>query len=179
MVCSRCKMVVRQALENVGLHPVMINLGEIEIQETNIDAVKNELIKNLRSLGFEWLSDKNSRLVEKVKTTIVDIIQNKNGDLQSNLSDHLSKALLQDYHSISKLFTQVTGITIEQYFIQQKIEKVKELILYDELSLSEIAYQLHYSSVAHLSSQFKKITGLTPSHYRQLKENRRKQLEDI
>lgn len=179
MVCSRCKMVVRQALENVGLHPVMINLGEIEIQETNIDAVKNELIKNLRSLGFEWLSDKNSRLVEKVKTTIVDIIQNKNGDLQSNLSDHLSKALLQDYHSISKLFTQVTGIIIEQYFIQQKIEKVKELILYDELSLSEIAYQLHYSSVAHLSSQFKKITGLTPSHYRQLKENRRKQLEDI
>lgn len=179
MVCSRCKMVVKSELEKLGLHPVAVELGEVEIQETEIDSLKENLVEVLHSLGFELIDDKKSKTVEKAKTLIIDLVHYKNNDLTTNLSHYLSNELQHDYNSLSNLFTEVEGTTIEKYFISQKIEKVKELLIYDELSLSEIAYQLQYSSVAHLSNQFKKVTGFSPSYYKQLKDKKRKQIEDL
>jgi AraC-like DNA-binding protein/copper chaperone CopZ len=179
MVCSRCKMVVKSELEKLGLHPVAVELGEVEIQETTIDSLKEDLVEVLNSLGFELIDDKKSKIIEKTKTLIIELVHYKNNDLSTNLSNYLSANLQHDYNSLSNLFTEVEGTTIEKYFISQKIEKVKELLIYDELSLSEIAYQLQYSSVAHLSNQFKKVTGFSPSYYKQLKDNKRKQIEDL
>jgi AraC-like DNA-binding protein len=179
MVCSRCKMVVKSELENLALHPLAIELGEVEIQEENIDFVKDELIKNLNSLGFELMDDKKSRVIDRIKTLIIELVHDKNNELKTNLSDYLSEQLAQDYNTLSHLFSEVEGITIEKYFIAQKIEKVKELLMYDELTLNEIAYQLNYSSVAHLSNQFKKITGFPPTYFKQLKSRKRRQIEDL
>jgi AraC-like DNA-binding protein len=172
-------MVVKSELEKLGLHPVTVELGEVEIQETEIDSLKKDLDNVLHSLGFELIDDKKSKIIEKTKTLIIDLVHYKNIDLSTNLSHYLSTNLQHDYNSLSNLFTEVEGTTIEKYFISQKIEKVKELLIYDELSLSEIAYQLQYSSVAHLSNQFKKVTGFSPSYYKQLKDKKRKQIEDL
>lgn len=179
MVCSRCKMVVKSELEKLGLHPISVELGEIEITESNIDKLKNELAQIFNLLGFELIDDRRSRIIEKIKTLIVDLVHNKNNNIKINLSDYLTQHITQDYNTISNLFSEVEGITIEKYFIIQKIERVKELLVYDELTLSEISYLLNYSSIAHLSNQFKKTTGFTPSYFKKLKHKKRKQIDDL
>lgn len=179
MVCSRCKMVVKSELEKLGLHPLSVELGEVEIKEGNIDKVKNDLVYNLRLLGFDLIDDKKSKTIEKIKTLVIDLVHNKNNNINTNLSDYLAEHLLQDYSSLSNLFSEVENTTIEKYFIHQKIEKVKELLMYNELTLSEIAFQLNYSSVAHLSNQFKKVTGFSPNYFKKLKDKKRRQIEDL
>ena len=179
MVCSRCIMVVRSELEKLGLHPIHVGLGETEIEENDIAPVKDDLLKNLRAIGFDLIDDKRSRTIEKIKNLIIDLIQNKNNQINSNLSDYLALHLMQDYSTLSNLFSEVESTTIEKYYINQKIEKVKELIVYDEMTLNEIAFQLNYSSTAHLSNQFKKVTGFSPSHFKKLKDKKRKQIEDL
>lgn len=179
MVCSRCKMVVKSELEKLGLHPILVELGEVEVEEQEIEPLKTELIQRLQALGFDLIDNKKSRLIERIKNLIIDLVQNKNSQLDVNLSDYLSQQLLQDYSTLSNLFSEVEGTTIEKYFIHQKIEKVKELLMYDELTLKEISILLNYSSVAYLSSQFKKVTGFSPSYYKQLKDKKRQQIEDL
>lgn len=179
MVCNRCIMVVKSELQKLGLHPIAVVLGEVEIVENDISKVKALLLKNLHSLGFDLIDDKKSKIIEKIKTLIVDIVHHKNNKLATNLSQYLAQHILQDYTTISKLFAEVEGTTIEKYFILQKVEKIKELMLYNELSLSEIAFQLNYSSAAHLSNQFKRVTGFSPSHFKQIKANKRKQIDNV
>jgi AraC-like DNA-binding protein len=179
MVCSRCKMVVKSELEKLGLHPFGVELGEVEIHEKDIDLIKDDLVKNLNLLGFELMDSKKNITIERIKTLIIELVHDKNNELKTNLSDYLSEQLSQDYNTLSHLFSEVEGITIEKYFIAQKVEKVKELLMYDELTLSEITYQLNYSSVAHLSNQFKKITGFSPTYFKQLKDRKRLQIEDL
>ncbi len=179
MVCHRCIMVVRQELENLGYTVLHLTLGEAEI-DRNISNEEKSIIHNrLIKMGFELFDDKKSRWITQIKSLIIDLVQNKNSELTSNLSDYLSRHIHQDYNYLSKLFSEVEGTTIEKYFIAQKIEKVKELLVYDEMSLSEISYQLNYSSVAHLSNQFKKVTGLTPSHFKNIKAIKRKPLDKV
>ena len=179
MVCSRCKMVVKDELIKFGLHPKNIELGEVEVEEDITNENKNQLKAILQSFGFELIDDKKSRLIEKIKNTIVDLVHYSENQLNTTFSEHISKKLHHDYNYLSNLFSEVEGTTIEKYFIAQKIEKVKELLKYDELSLSEIADRLGYSSVAYLSNQFKKQTGLTPTFYKSLKQNKRKNIDDL
>ena len=179
MVCSRCKMVVKDQLEQLGLHTLAVNLGEVEI-EGNLS--KDQLLQldtTLKSVGFELIDNKKSQIIEKIKTAIVTLIHHSDPDLKTNLSEFITSQIHQDYNYLSNLFSEVEGTTIEKYFITQRIEKVKELIVYNELTLSEIAYQLGYSSVAYLSNQFKKITGFTPSYFKSLKEYKRKNIEEL
>ncbi|RYZ28623.1 MAG: AraC family transcriptional regulator [Chitinophagaceae bacterium] len=179
MVCGRCKMVVKAELERLGFHPVAVALGEVDIEEDTDPQQKEALSGALQSFGFELIDDRKSRVIERIKNLIVDLVHHKDNNLRTNLSQYLAEDLGQEYSALSNLFSEVEGTTIEQYFIAQKIEKVKELLMYDELSLSEIAYQLNYSSVAHLSNQFKKLTGLAPTHFKQLKDRKRQQIEDL
>lgn len=179
MVCSRCKMVVKSELEKLKLQLLTVDLGEVETVAPISETQKNEIAEHLKGFGFELIDDKKSRLIDKIKTLIIDLVHHQNSPLNTNLSSYLSDQLLQDYSSLSNLFSEVEDTTIEKYFINQKIEKVKELLLYDELTISEIAFQMNYSSVAYLSNQFKKITGFSPSHYKQLKDKKRRQIEDI
>lgn len=179
MVCSRCKMVVKSELEKMGFHPVSIELGEAELSE-DLNAEELSHVDNaLQHYGFALIDDKKSRLIEKVKNLVVKLVHELDSELKVNFSDYISKQIHYEYNYISNLFSEVEGITIEKYFIAQKIEKVKELLMYDELSLSEIAYRLHYSSVAHLSSQFKKVTGFAPSHIKKIKDNKRTPLDKL
>ncbi|MFV5684123.1 helix-turn-helix domain-containing protein [Flavobacterium sp. GB2R13] len=179
MVCDRCKMVVKAELEKIEIFPVSVELGEVELLENFKDNQKQDLEKKLQSLGFELLEDKTTITIEKVKCLIVNLVHHQNNELKTNLSSYLSEQLGQDYNTLSNLFSEVQGTTIEHYFIAQKIEKVKELLMYKELTLSEIAIKLNYSDVAHLSNQFKKITGVTPTHFKQLKENNRLQIDGL
>ncbi|MDI1307281.1 MAG: AraC family transcriptional regulator [bacterium] len=179
MVCDRCKMVVKAELEKIGIFPVSVELGEVELLENFKDNQKQDLDEKLQSLGFELLEDKMTITIEKVKCLIVNLVHHQNNELKTNLSSYLSEQLGQDYNTLSNLFSEVQGTTIEHYFITQKIEKVKELLMYKELTLSEIAIKLNYSDVAHLSNQFKKITGVTPTHFKQLKENNRLQIDGL
>ena len=179
MVCTRCKMVVKATFEKMGLHPQQVDLGEILILEEDIHHVKEELKMELQSLGFDLLDDKRTRTIEKIKNLITDLVQNRNNALAVTLSEYLTQQLHQDYSTLSSLFSGVEGITIEKYYIHQKIEKVKELLVYDELTLNEIAFRLNYSSAAYLSNQFKKITGLTPGHFKSLRPIQRRPLEDL
>lgn len=179
MVCNRCKMVVKSELEKLNLTPISVNLGEIELEEIEISSVKNDLLTNLHLLGFDLITNTKAKTIEKIKTLIIDLVQNKNNEINTNLSDYLSKKLNIEYHTLSNLFSEVEAVTIEKYFINQRIEKVKELLTYNELTLKEISFQLNYSSAAHLSNQFKKVTGLSPSHFKLLKDKKRKQIEDI
>ena len=180
MVCDRCIMVVRKHLDDLGLGYKNIHLGEVELAgEPHTDQVK-ALSDKLAADGFELLDDKKSKTVERIKTTIISLIhRNDSEDSNLKLSALLEKKLGLDYHYLTTLFSSVEGITIEKYAILQRIEKVKELLMYDEKTLSEIAWELGYSSVQHLSQQFKKVTGLTPSHFRQLGENKRKPLDQV
>ena len=172
-------MVVKTELEKLGLQAVSVELGEVELLNELTESNKNELSRALEELGFELIDDKKSRIIERIKNLIVALVHQNNSELAVNLSDHLGTQLNLDYHYLSNLFSQVEGTTIEKYFIAQKIERVKELLVYDELSLSEIAYQLNYSSVAYLSSQFKKVTGLTPSYFKNLTDRKRKPLDKV
>lgn len=173
MVCRRCKMVVKSEIEKLGLHPIAVELGEVELQENTIEPVKQQLLIALQAVGFDLMDDRKSKIIEKIKTKIIDLVQNKNNQIKMNLSDYLAEQLRQDYTAISTLFSEVEGTTIEKYFIHQKIERVKELLMYDEMTLKEIAYFLNYSSVPHLSNQFKKVTGFSPSYFKQLKVKKR------
>jgi AraC-like DNA-binding protein len=179
MVCSRCKMVVKSELEKVGLHPASVELGEVEVNDEPDKNTIQQLNDNLKLLGFEIIDDRKSRIIEQIKNAVVSLIHHSEESPTLNLSEYLSQQLNYDYGHLSNLFSEVEGSTIEKYFIAQKIEKVKELMMYDELTLSQIANQLGYSSVAYLSSQFKKQTGLTPTFYRALKENKRRNIEDL
>ncbi len=179
MVCNRCIMVVQNEFDKLGLKINNITLGEVTLDRELDDNRKNAIQSALESLGFELIDDKKSRLIEKIKTTIIDLVHIQDNESKENLSDLLSKEVNQDYNYLSNLFSDIEGTTIEKYFIAQKIEKVKELLVYDELSLSEIAFRLNYSSVAYLSNQFKKVTGLTPSHFKQIKEDKRKPLDEV
>ena len=179
MVCSRCIMVVKNELAKFGLQPESVVLGEAVVAEELNPQQKNHLNQVLLSFGFVMIDDKKGRTIEKIKNAIVALVHYSEEQLKINFSKHISNELHQDYNYLSNLFSEVEGTTIEQYFISQKIEKVKELLVYDELSLSEIAVQMSYSSVSHLSRQFKKVTGFTPTYYKQLKERKRTPIEEL
>ena len=179
MVCSRCKMVVNDELIRFGVHPTSVQLGEVEIKEDLDGHQKARLNKALLSFGFEIIDAKKSRIIEKIKNAIVELVHYSENQLKTKLSEHLSTTLHHDYSYLSNLFSEIEGTTIEKYLIAQKIEKVKELLKYDEQSLSEIAERMGYSSVAYLSNQFKKQTGLTPGYYKSQKKNNRTNLEDV
>jgi AraC-like DNA-binding protein len=177
MVCNRCIYMVDHLLKEAGVAPLSVGLGEVQLAEAPNADVLAVVEKKLREFGFELLNDQKSRIIEKIKTTVIAYVGQ---DAQPEVfSELLSAALHRDYSSLSKLFSEVEGITIEKYLIQQKIEKVKEWLSYDEWNLSEIAYRLGYSSVAHLSSQFKKTTGFTPSVFRKMKDHHRRPLDEV
>jgi len=179
MVCIRCKMVVKDALDRLGLHYTVVKLGEAEILETLTPGLHQEVKAILQKSGLELMDNKKSVLVQKIKNVIIDLVHYSDGPLRVKLSEYMSRQLDYDYTYLANLFSGVQGITIEKCFIAHKIERVKELIVYNELNLTEIAAILHYSSVAHLSTQFKKATGLTPSHFKKFKGKRRRMLEDV
>lgn len=179
MVCSRCIMIVKSELEKLGLHINTVDLGIVEIVEEDIQNQKEELENRFRLLGFELLDHKSTKTVERIKNLITDLVQKRNAILKINLSHYLTEELLQDYNTMSNLFSEVEGVTIEHYFISQKIEKVKEFLMYGEFSLSEIAEKMQYSDVAHLSNQFKKVTGYTPTVFKNTKTKNRIAIEDL
>ena len=172
-------MVVKDELIKFGLQPTSVALGEVIVSEELNATQKKQLNQVLLSFGFVLINDKRSRIIEKIKNTIVALVHYSDEQLKVNFSAHISNQLHHDYNYLSNLFSEVEGTTIEQYFISQKIEKVKELLVYDELSLSEIALQMNYSSVSYLSKQFKKVTGFTTTHYKQLKERKRTPIEEL
>ncbi|PAU94793.1 AraC family transcriptional regulator [Aliifodinibius salipaludis] len=179
MVSLRCKMLVKDELKKLGIDCVSVDLGMVEIQDDITDEQLETFAKNLKKSGLELLDDKKNILVEKIKSVIVEMIHYEDEVPKVNDSDYISEKLGYDYTYLSNTFSEVKGMTIQQYIIMHKIERVKELLLYDELTLTEIAHQLHYSSVAHLSNQFKKITGLTPTYFKELKDKREKTLEEL
>jgi AraC family transcriptional regulator len=180
MVCERCISVVRQQFDDLKIPYRSVQLGQAELTETPSPVKLQELKTKLGNWGFELLDDKRSRIVEKIKNTIVSMIHgNQEQEFNLKLSSVLEEKLHLDYHYLSTLFSSVEGTTIEKYAITQRIERVKELLIYDEKTLSEISYELGYSSVQHLSQQFKKVTGLTPSHFKELKENKRTPLDKL
>jgi len=179
MVSIRCKMVVKTELEKLGLHYVMVDLGEAEIKE-NITAEQRERLKAaLLSSGLELMEDKKAVLIEKIKGVIVEMVHYSEESPKTNFSSYLSEKLHYDYTYLANLFSETTGITIEHYVIAHKIERVKELLLYGELNLTEISYLLNYSSVAHLSNQFRKVTGLTPTFFKKLKQKKLITLDNV
>jgi len=179
MVSLRCKMVVKDELKKLGLHFIVVDLGEVEIMEdltqTQHDILKESLLKS----GLELMDDKRSVLIEKIKNVVVEMVHYADELPKINFSGYISEKLHYDYTYLSNLFSEVKGVTIQQFIILHKIERVKELLLYEELTLTEISYQMQYSSLAHLSNQFKKITGMTPSQFKLLKYKHRKPIEDI
>lgn len=179
MVCDRCIMVVKSELEKFGLHPNTVELGEADLTEELSPDQKVELDLRFRELGFELIDDRKTRTIESIKTSVLEWVHYSEAPLKMTFSEYLTDKFHHDYSSLSKLFSEVQGVTIEHYVITQKIERVKELLVYDELSLSEIAHQLHYSSVSHLSKQFKKVTGLTPTHFKKVRENKRIPLDKL
>ena len=179
MVCIRCQMVVKAELKKLGLQYAYVRIGEAniigDVNQEQLDRLKKKLNKS----GLLLMDNKKSILVEKIKSAIIELVHYTEDQIKVNLSDFLSEKLNYDYTYLANLFSEVKGITIEKFYLTHKIEKVKELIVYDELNLTEIAYKMHYSSVAHLSNQFKKYTGLTPSYFKKLKNKRRQTLEDV
>ena len=179
MVCIRCKMVVKEELTKLGLHCTSVELGEAEILEKISDEQHDQFKIALLKSGLELMDDKKSVLIQKIKNVIIELVHYSEEPLEVNFSDYLSQKLNHDYTYLANLFSEVQGTTIEKFLIAHKIERVKELLVYNELNLTEIAYRMHYSSVAHLSAQFKKVTGLTPSHFKQLKDKRRNMLDNV
>ncbi|PJJ67311.1 helix-turn-helix domain-containing protein [Chryseobacterium geocarposphaerae] len=179
MVSLRCKMVVHQELEKLGIKNAVVDLGLVEILDDITSEQRLMLKENLLKTGLELLDDKKSILIEKIKNVVTEMIHYSESLPKENFSDYISEKLGYDYTYLANTFSEVKGITLQHFIIINKIEKVKELLLYDELNLTEISYKLNYSSVAHLSNQFKKITGLSPSFYKQLKHKRLKNLEDL
>jgi AraC-like DNA-binding protein len=179
MISNRCKLAVKEELKKLGLHFIVVDLGEVENMENMTAEQHQQLQAGLISAGLELMDDKRVVLIEKIKNVITEMIRHSEELPKVNYSDYISEKLNYDYTYLSNLFSAVKGITLQQFIIMHKIERVKELLCYDELNLTEIAFKLHYSSVAHLSNQFKKITGLTPSHYKQLKDKKRRPIEEI
>lgn len=179
MVSNRCKMAVKEELKKLGLHYILVDLGEVKIKET-ISSEKRELLKlNLHQSGLELMDDKKAMLIEKIKTIIIQMVHHSDEIIKINFSDYLSEKMNHDYTYLSNLFSEAQGTTIEHYIISHKIERIKELIIYGEHNITEIAWKMGYSSVAHLSNQFKKVTGQSPSFFKQLKEKHRCPIEDI
>ena len=179
MVSIRCKMAVKAELERMGLRYVILELGLVETMDDLTTGQLDELKSALLNCGLELMDDRKAVLIEKIKSVIIEMIHYSDELPKVNYSDYISEKLNYDYTYLSNLFSEVKGITIQQFNIIHKIEKVKELLFYNELNLTEISYKMHYSSVAHLSNQFKKVTGLTPSHFKQLKDKRRRPIEEI
>lgn len=179
MVCIRCQMVVKSELEKLGLQYNSVELGEVDLAEAVSDEQLSKLGEALKLTGLELMEDNKKILVEKIKTIIIELIHYSDEQIKINLSDYLSEKLNHNYTYLSNLFSEVKGTTIEQFYLANKIERVKELLVYDELNLTEIAWKLHYSSVSHLSNQFKKMTGLTPSHFKNLKSRKRAALGSL
>lgn len=179
MVSLRCKMMVKKELKKIGLHYVVVELGMVEILDDITQKQREQLKENLLKSGLELLDNKKSILIEKITNVIIEIIHHSDELPKMNYSDYISEKLHYDYTYLANIFSEVKGITIQQFIIIHKIERVKELLLYDELNLTEIAHKLHYSSVSHLSNQFKKVTGLSPSFYKQLKQKRKSNLENM
>lgn len=179
MVCARCILVVKAELAELEPQPMSVELGLVTLKQDLTQSQKSALALALQRLGFELIDDKKTRLVTQVKTSIINLVHHHNTVLKVNLSQYLAEQLQQDYPYLSSLFSELEGTTIEKYFIAQKVEKVKELLDYNEQSLSEIAFALHYSSVAHLSNQFKKVTGITPSQFKNNTEGKRKALDKV
>lgn len=179
MVCNRCIMVVRNVFEGLGYSPVNISLGEVETESPVTESDIPKLKEALTNYGFELIDDAKSRIIEKIKNTIVQLIHHSETTPKVNYSQYIESKLHKDYSYLSSFFSEIEGTTIEKYIIHQKIEKVKELLVYNELTLSEIADKMGYSNVAYLSGQFKRVTGLTPSHFKQIKENKRKPLDKV
>jgi AraC-like DNA-binding protein len=179
MVSNRCKMAVKEELRKLGLHFIVVDLGEVEIME-NISAEQRQQMKAaLLTSGFELMDDKKAILIEKIKNAVIEMVHYSDEAIKTNFSDFLSEKLDHNYTYLANLFSEVQGTTIEHFIIAHKIERIKELIIYDELNITEIAWKLKYSSVAHLSNQFKKVTGLSPSHFKKLKDKRRSSIEDV
>ncbi|MFC4721696.1 helix-turn-helix domain-containing protein [Geojedonia litorea] len=179
MVCNRCIMVVKSEFEKLGYNPLSVKLGEVKLSKELSSQEKSEIATVIESFGFSIIDDKRSRIIEQIKTLIVELVHQQNNDIKINLSTYLTNHINHDYNYITNLFSEIEGTTIEKYFIAQKIERVKELLVYGELTLSEIAFQLNYSTPSHLSNQFKKITGLTPKHFKNIKSDKRKPLDEV
>lgn len=179
MVCIRCKMVVKAELSRLGLHSTRVELGQADIAEDITIAQHDQIRINLKKSGLELMDDLKGILVEKIKKVIIELVHYSEEPLSVNLSEYLSQRLHYNYTYMANVFSEAQGHTIEHFFIEHKIERVKELLIYNELNLTEISYKMHYSSVAHLSAQFKKVTGNTVSYYKRLKIKRRSMLEDL
>jgi AraC-like DNA-binding protein len=179
MVSARCKMAVKEVLKSLDLHFVLVDLGEVDVMESLSTEQRGKLKTALLAEGFELMDDKRAVLIERIKNAIVEMVHHTDELIKTNFSDFLSAKLNHDYTYLANLFSEVQGTTIEQYIIAHKVERIKEFIIYDELNITEIAYKMNYSSVAHLSNQFKKVTGLSPSHFKKLKDKRRSPIEDI
>jgi len=179
MVSNRCKMAVKAELRKLGLHFVVVDLGEVEIMEDITMAQRDQLKKGLSESGIELMDDKKAVLIGKIKSTIIEMVHYSEEVIKKKFSVYISEKLQYDYTYLSNLFSEVQGTTIAQFIISHKIERIKELIFYDELSITEIAYKMNYSSVAHLSNQFKKETGLSPSHFKNMKDKQRIPIEEI
>ena len=179
MVCNRCVMVVRDEFEKAGMKPVDVTLGLVHLDRDPSTEKMNKITARLEALGFEILDDRNKKLIEQIKNALIKMVQG--GELEEHFSivEFLSRKIPRDDTQLSRLFSEVEGITIEQFFILQKIEKVKELLVYDELTLSEIAWKLGYSSVAHLSAQFRKVTGLTPTNFKKMGIGHRRSIDQV
>lgn len=179
MVSNRCKMAVKEILKQMQLHFIVVELGEVDIMESITPEQREEIRALLLTAGLQLIDDRRAVLIEKIKNAIIEMVHHTDEPIKINFSNYLSEKLDHDYTYLSNLFSEVQGTTIEQFVIAHKIERVKELIIYGELNITEIAWKMNYSSVAHLSNQFKKMTGLTPSHFKQLKDKRRSPIEDV
>ena len=179
MVSTRCKMAVKEELKKLGLHYIVVDLGEVELMENLSVEQREELKLALLNSGLELMDDKRAVLIEKIKNVIIEMIHHSEETIKINFSNFLSEKLGHDYTYLANLFSEVQGTTIEQFLISHKVERIKELIIYGELNITEIAWKMNYSSVAHLSNQFKKVTGLSPSHFKQLKDKRRSPIEEV
>ena len=179
MVSARCKMAVKEVLKDMGLHFIVVDLGEVDIMEDLSLEQREQMKIALLASGLELMDDKKAMLIEKIKNVIVQMVHHTDEMIKINFSNFLSEKLNYDYTYMANLFSEVQGTTIEQYIISNKVERIKELIIYGELNITEIAWKMNYSSVAHLSNQFKKVTGLSPSHFKQLKDKRRSPIEEL
>lgn len=179
MVSNRCKMAVKEELKKLGLHFIVVDLGEVDVMEVISMSQRELLKKGLLEAGFELMDDKKSMLIEKIKNVIIEMVHHSDEVIKVNFSIYLSEKLNHDYTYLSNLFSEVQGTTIERFIISHKTERVKELIIYGEHNITEIAWKMGYSSIAHLSSQFKKVTGLSPSHFKNMKDKRRCPIEEI
>lgn len=179
MVSIRCKMLVKAELEKLGLHYIVVDLGDVEIKENLTDHQREQLKEALLKSGLELMDDKRAILIDRIKNVVIEMIHYEEELPKINFSDYIAEKLHHDYTYLANLFSEVTGTTIEHFIIAHKIERVKELLMYDELTLTEISYRLNYSSVAHFSNQFKKVTGLTPTFFRNLKDKRRNTLDNV